>query len=85
MGRITSTQAIFFSPGTNWAGGRRERGKKQQKTKTKVGWPMGNVNTVQETQQCDSLSKMKPSTSKCHRQDLLDYENKTYAFARVMH
>lgn len=42
MGRITSTQAPFFSPGTNWAG---EKGKKK-KDKNKVGWPMGYKNTA---------------------------------------
>lgn len=44
MGRITSTQAIFFSPGTNWAG------EKTAKDKDKGWFPHGIQKTEQETE-----------------------------------
>lgn len=51
MGRITSTQAIFFSPGTNWAG--EKGGKKTDKDK---GW-MARGKQQQSSQEAEGRSK----------------------------
>lgn len=54
MGRITSTQAIFFSPGTNWAG---EKEGKKKKTDKDKGWMARGKQQQQSSQEAEGRSK----------------------------
>lgn len=58
MGRITSTQAIFFSPGTNWAGEKEgKKNNKKKKTDKDKGWMARGKQQQQSSQEAEGRSK----------------------------
>lgn len=59
MGRITSTQAIFFSPGTNWAG--EKEGKKTDKDK---GWMARGKQQQQQQSSQEAEGRSKSALNK---------------------